>query len=133
MCLLRIRLLAYSPLAMVGILSGKCFSPDGGPEHARMNLFKGKYQEGESRYNLSNAILKAAAKEYLHTAEEYSLHPVSLAIASVLRHPLVASAVFGATRSWQLQEVLNTCNVKLTSKVMAEIDKVHARFPNPCP
>ncbi|KAL6339716.1 hypothetical protein AAG906_034802 [Vitis piasezkii] len=37
----RIRLLAYSPLAMVGILSGKCFSPDGGPEHARMNLFKG--------------------------------------------------------------------------------------------
>ncbi|CBI32288.3 unnamed protein product, partial [Vitis vinifera] len=91
-----------------------------------MNLFK-----AFSLLNLS--VLSSTTQEYLHIAEEYSLHPVSLAIASVLRHPLVASAVFGATRSWQLQEVLNTCNVKLTSKVMAEIDKVHARFPNPCP
>uniref|UniRef100_A0A0R0JWL7 NADP-dependent oxidoreductase domain-containing protein n=1 Tax=Glycine max TaxID=3847 RepID=A0A0R0JWL7_SOYBN len=55
----RISLLAYSPLAM-GILSGKYFSPGGGPTDARLNLFKGKYSEGESRYNLSNKIIKAA-------------------------------------------------------------------------
>lgn len=36
----RIFLLAYSPLAM-GILSGKYFAGDGGPENARLNLFRG--------------------------------------------------------------------------------------------
>lgn len=36
----RISLLAYSPLAM-GILSGKYFSPDGGPADARLNLYRG--------------------------------------------------------------------------------------------
>ncbi|KAK9282248.1 hypothetical protein L1049_005162 [Liquidambar formosana] len=128
----RVNLLAYSPLAM-GILSGKYFSPNGGPADARLNLYKGRYSEGESRYNLSNAILKSATKDYLDIAHNYGLHPVSLAIAFVLRHPLVASMVFGATKSWQLQEVLNACEVELTSEIIAEINKIHARFPNPCP
>ncbi|XP_057965983.1 uncharacterized protein LOC131156370 isoform X1 [Malania oleifera] len=128
----RISLLAYSPLAM-GILSGKYFSPDGGPADARLNLFKGNYSEGESRYNLRNAIVKAATKEYICIADKYGLHPVSLAIAFVLRHPLVGSAVFGATKSWQLREVINASKVELTPEIIEDIDKVHARFPNPCP
>ncbi|ESW31527.1 hypothetical protein PHAVU_002G245400 [Phaseolus vulgaris] len=127
-----ISLLAYSPLAM-GILSGKYFSPDGGPTDARLNLFKGKYSEGESRYNLSNKIIEAATVEYLNTAKTYGLHPVSLAIAFVLRHPLVASIVFGATKSWQLQEVLDACKIELTPEIIDEINKIHSRFPNPCP
>ncbi|KAK7318893.1 hypothetical protein RJT34_03600 [Clitoria ternatea] len=127
-----ISLLAYSPLAM-GILSGKYFSPGGGPTDARLNLFKGKYSEGESRYNLSNNVLKAATEEYLNIAKTFGLHPISLAIAFVLRHPLVASVVFGATKSWQLQEVLNACKIELTSEVIEEINKIHSRFPNPCP
>lgn len=128
----RISLLAYSPLAM-GILSGKYFSPGGGPTDARLNLFKGKYSEGESRYNLSNKIIKAATVKYLNIAKTHGLHPVSLAIAFVLRHPLVASAVFGATKSWQLQEVLNACKIELASEVIEDINKIHLRFPNPCP
>ncbi|KAM5563865.1 hypothetical protein ABKV19_018473 [Rosa sericea] len=128
----RVSLLAYSPLAM-GILSGKYFSPEGGPSDARLNLFRGKYSEGESRYNLSNPSIRAASMEYIHIAEKYGLHPVSLAIAFVLSHPLVASIVFGATQSWQLQEVLDACKVELTSEAMVEINKVHKRFPNPCP
>lgn len=39
----RISLLAYSPLAM-GILSGKYFSPEGGPADARLHLFRGIYK-----------------------------------------------------------------------------------------
>lgn len=42
--LFRISLLAYSPLAM-GILSGKYFSPDGGPADARLNIFKGQLSD----------------------------------------------------------------------------------------
>ncbi|CAN6558587.1 unnamed protein product [Malus baccata var. baccata] len=125
----RIRLLAYSPLAM-GILSGKYFSPDGGPPDARLNVFRGKYSEGESRYNLSNHIIRAAAMEYIKIAEKYSLHPVSLAIAFVLSRSLVASVVFGATKSWQLQEVLDGCKVELTPEVIAEINKPWL-FPAP--
>ncbi|KAK7369200.1 hypothetical protein VNO80_11235 [Phaseolus coccineus] len=127
-----ISLLAYSPLAM-GILSGKYFSPGGGPADARLNLFKGKYSEGESRYNLSNKIIEAATMEYLNTAKTYGLHPVSLALAFVLRHPLVASIVFGTTKSWQLQEVLDACKIELTPQIIDEINKIHSRFPNPCP
>ncbi|OMP06610.1 Aldo/keto reductase [Corchorus olitorius] len=92
-----------------------------------------RYSEGESRYNLSRHTLKAAAIEYLRIANKYGLHPVSLAIAFVLSHPLVASAVFGVTKSWQLQEVVNACSVELTSEIIADINEVHAKFPNPCP
>ncbi|PQP99088.1 uncharacterized protein Pyn_05116 [Prunus yedoensis var. nudiflora] len=123
----RISLLAYSPLAM-GILSGKYFLADGGPADARLNLFRGKYSEGESRYNLSDHIIRAAAMEYIDIAGKYSVHPVSLAIAFVLSHPLVASVVFGATKSWQLQEVLDGCKVELTPEVITEINKIHERM-----
>ncbi|OMO77833.1 hypothetical protein CCACVL1_14794 [Corchorus capsularis] len=51
----------------------------------------------------------------------------------VLSHPLVASAVFGVTKSWQLQEVINACSVELTPEIIADINEVHAKFPNPCP
>jgi aryl-alcohol dehydrogenase-like predicted oxidoreductase len=53
--------------------------------------------------------------------------------AFVLRHPLVASAVFGATKLQQLHEVLNAFKVELTSEIIVEINKIHGRFPNPCP
>ncbi|KAJ8759756.1 hypothetical protein K2173_009857 [Erythroxylum novogranatense] len=117
-----VSLLAYSPLAM-GILSGKYFAPDRGPTDARLNLFKGRYSEGETRYNLCNNMVKTATMEYLGIAKRYGLHPVSLAIAFVLRQPLVASAVFGATRSSQLQEVLNAVEVDLTPQIVTEINK----------
>ncbi|CAA6654192.1 unnamed protein product [Spirodela intermedia] len=114
-----IRLLAYSPTAM-GILSGKYFSPDGGPKGARMNRYRGRYSEGESRYNLSKVTVKSAAQEYVDIALKYNLRPASLAIAFVLARPLVASAVFGVTEESQLREAL-------------EIDVVHAKNPSPCP
>ncbi|KAK9161430.1 hypothetical protein Syun_007771 [Stephania yunnanensis] len=122
-----ISLLAYSPLAM-GILSGKYFAPDGGPPDARLNLFRGRYLEGESRYNLSNVVVRAALKEYLDIAEKHGISPISLAMGFVLRHPLVGSAIFGATKLWQLQEVLAACQVKLTQEIVSAIDEVHRRW-----
>ncbi|KAJ0080068.1 hypothetical protein Patl1_22304 [Pistacia atlantica] len=72
-------------------------------------------------------------REYLDVARRYGLHLVSLAIAFVLRHPLVASAVFGATKSSQLQEVINACQVELTVEIVVEINRIHSNFPNSCP
>ncbi|BBN20432.1 hypothetical protein MPTK1_8g18990 [Marchantia polymorpha subsp. ruderalis] len=47
-----VRLLAYSPLAM-GLLSGKYLTPERGPKDARLNLYRGRYAEAESRYSFS--------------------------------------------------------------------------------
>ncbi|KAL8260323.1 hypothetical protein R6Q59_028276 [Mikania micrantha] len=118
----RVSLLAYSPLAM-GLLSGKYLLPDGGADDARLNLFRGRYSEGESRYNLSNPTIREATKAYISIAERYGIHPVSLAIAFVLRHPLVSSVVFGATKLWQLEEVISACEVKLNPEIIADIDE----------
>ncbi|WVZ77779.1 hypothetical protein U9M48_025603 [Paspalum notatum var. saurae] len=129
----RISLLAYSPMAM-GILSGKYHSSDDcGPPDARMNLFRGRYSEGESRYKLQSPKVKAAVKEYTEIAGKYGISPATLAIAFVLRHPLVASAVFGATKLWQLYEILQATRVRLPKEILVEINDVHARYPNPCP
>nr|CAB3503112.1 unnamed protein product [Digitaria exilis] len=128
----RISLLAYSPMAM-GILSGKYHSGESCPPDTRMNLFKGRYSEGESRYKLQSPKVKAAVKEYTQIAVKYGISPATLAIAYVLRHPLVASAVFGATKLWQLYEVLQATRVHLPEEIIVEINDVHARYPNPCP
>lgn len=118
----------------MGILSGKYHLSDNcGPPDARMNLFKGRYSEGESRYKLQSPKVKAAVKEYTQISAKYGISPVTLAIAFVLRHPLVASAVFGATKLWQLDEVLQATTVHLCEEIVAEINDVHARYPNPCP
>lgn len=75
----RVSLLAYSPIAM-GMLSGKYLAADGGPPDARLNLFKGRYEEGESRYSLCKRNVIVAIKEYLHVAKKYGINPVRLAI-----------------------------------------------------
>lgn len=128
----RISLLAYSPLAM-GILSGKYLSSDGGPSDGRLNLFRGRYAEGESRYNLSKITIENAVQEYLSIAEKYNIHPVSVALGFVLGHPLVGSVIFGATKLWQMQEVLQACHVKLSPEIIADINEVHSIYTNPCP
>ena len=58
---------------------------------------------------------------------------MSCLAAFVLRHPLVASTIFGATKLWQLRQVLNACKIELTSEIIEEINNVHSKFPNPCP
>ncbi|GAB2281422.1 hypothetical protein Dimus_016015 [Dionaea muscipula] len=72
-------------------------------------------------------------QEYLSIAQKYGLHPVSLAIAFVLRHPLIASAVFGATKLWQLHEVVDGCKLTVSADILEELNEVHARYPSPCP
>ena len=52
----------------------------------------------------------------------------------VLSHPLVASAVIGATGRGQLEELIRAAEAgPLGEEVLARIDEVHARLPNPTP
>ncbi|KAI5082277.1 hypothetical protein GOP47_0002020 [Adiantum capillus-veneris] len=129
---MRVSLLAYSPLAM-GLLSGKYCGKDGGPSNARLNLYRGQYAEAECRYNLTKPNVMPAVKAYVEIAHRHNISPVALAIGFVLRHPLVKSAVIGATSTAQLQEILDASEIKITPQMMHDINQVHKRYPNPCP
>ena len=58
----------------------------------------------------------------------------SLALRFVLGHPLVASAVAGATSAAQLSELLPAAaEGPLDEDLRAAVDAVHQRYPNPTP
>jgi aryl-alcohol dehydrogenase-like predicted oxidoreductase len=60
-------------------------------------------------------------------------HYLLILSAFVLSHPRLASAIFGATKLWQLDEVLKASKINLPEGIFSEINDVHARYPNPCP
>jgi aryl-alcohol dehydrogenase-like predicted oxidoreductase len=117
-------LLAYSPLAM-GVLSGKYL--DGArPEGARLSLFT-----RFTRY--SSAQAEKAAREYVLLAREHGLSPTHLALAWVNQRPFTTSNLIGATTLAQLKENIESADVTLTPEVLAAIEAIHTRQPNPAP
>jgi aryl-alcohol dehydrogenase (NADP+) len=119
-----IGLLAYSPLGF-GTLSGKYLYEK--PEKARVTLFEGFAQ----RYLKPNVNEAVAA--YTEIAHRHQLTPVALALAFVRSRWFVTSTIIAATTMEQLKENLESLNVVLNQEVLAEIDGVHSRYPNPAP
>jgi aryl-alcohol dehydrogenase-like predicted oxidoreductase len=119
-----IGLLAYSPLGF-GMLSGKYLNNN--PENARMTLFDLFGQ----RYFKTN--VKEAIAAYVDIAKAHQLSPIQLALAFVRSRWFVKSTIIGATTMAQLKENLDSVNVVLSKEILAEIDAVHARYPNPAP
>ncbi|KAG2433522.1 hypothetical protein HYH02_012640 [Chlamydomonas schloesseri] len=127
-------LLAYSPLAM-GLLTGKYLAADGGPPGARLNRYRGRYAEAESRYGPRPNVVAAVAA-YTALAAEVGMSPTALALRFVLSRPLVSSAVVGATSPEQLAELLQAAageGERLPEEVLRRIDEIHERYPNPTP
>ena len=118
-------LLAYSPLGF-GLLSGK-YTDDKRPENTRLSLFQGFGQ----RYFKPNVNDAVAA--YVSIARKYNLQPTQLALAFVRSRWFVSSTIIGATSLQQLQENINSVNVILNQEILAELDAVHTRYPNPAP
>ena len=115
-------LLAYSPLAF-GVLSGKYL--DGArPAGARITLFE-RFQ----RYNGTNTV--AATAEYVKLAREHGLHPAQMALAFVTSRRFVTSNIIGATTIEQLKSNLDSIDLTLSSDVLAAIETVQRRYPNP--
>lgn len=119
-----LRLLAYSPLAF-GRLSGKY---RGGqlPEGSRLALWK-----WFARYNGPNA--DAAIEAYAQIAEEAGIDLAKMSLAWVNGRFHVASTLIGATTLDQLKTNIESIELTLPGEVRRAIDKVHHRFPNPCP
>lgn len=71
---------------------------------------------------------------YCQLAAEWGVSPTSLALRFVLGHPLVASAVVGATSSQQLDELIAAAQAPpLEPPLLEAIDAIHQRYPNPAP
>ncbi len=120
----QVSLLAYSPLGF-GVLSGKYRKGMHGS--GRITLFPGFGQ----RYGKVNVPEAVAA--YAKLAEDHNLAPVTLALAFVRSRWFVGSTIIGATSMAQLQENIASARVNLSPDVLAEIDRIHLRFPNPAP
>jgi aryl-alcohol dehydrogenase-like predicted oxidoreductase len=118
-------LLAYSPLGF-GLLSGK-YTDQKKPENTRLSLFQGFGQ----RYFKPNVNEAVAA--YVSIARKYNLPPTQLALAFVRSRWFVSSTIIGATSLQQLQENIDSVNVILNQEILAELDTVHTRYPNPAP
>ncbi|NTV11534.1 MAG: aldo/keto reductase, partial [Zoogloea sp.] len=117
-------LLAYSPLAF-GVLTGK-YLAGRRPQGARLSRF-----DRFVRYTGENA--ERAAYEYVTLAHRNGLDPSQLAIAYVLSRPFVTCAIIGATSLEQLRIDIGACELELSPELIADIDAIHARYPNPAP
>jgi aryl-alcohol dehydrogenase-like predicted oxidoreductase len=117
-------LLAYSPLAF-GTLSGKYLN-DAKPANARLTLWP-----DYARYSNTQAV--PATAEYVDIAHRYGLDPAQMALAYVNSRPFLSSNIIGATSMQQLKDNISSIDLTLDSTVLAEIEAVHQRYPNPSP
>jgi aryl-alcohol dehydrogenase (NADP+) len=116
-------LLAYSPLGF-GHLSGKYLN-GAQPAGARLT----KFPPFGQRYDKPNVAAAVAA--YAELAGRAGMSAATLAIAFVRGRWFCASTIIGATTMAQLKEDIDAENVDLSDEVLAEIDAIHLRYPNP--
>jgi aryl-alcohol dehydrogenase-like predicted oxidoreductase len=117
-------LLAYSPLAF-GWLSGKYFQ-GARPAGARITLF-----ERFSRY--SSPTTQAAVAEYVDLFRRHEIDPAQGALAYVNSRPFLTSNIIGATSLEQLEANIASIDLELPPEVIAGIESIHQRMPNPAP
>lgn len=71
---------------------------------------------------------------YVALAVDCGMSPTELALRFVMTHPLVASAVVGASDELQLNELLAAAlRGPLQEDVLGRINAIHRRYPNPTP
>jgi len=117
-------LLAYSPLAF-GMLSGK-YAGGARPAGARLTRW-----DRFSRY--SNPEAQAATEAYVALAREHGLQPAQMALAYVNSRPFLGANIIGATTLEQLETNLASEALELPETVLAGIEAIHQRQPNPAP
>jgi aryl-alcohol dehydrogenase-like predicted oxidoreductase len=118
-----IGLMAYSPLGF-GSLTGKHLN--GKLPNTRVGMFP-----QFTRYISKNGIL--ATKTYQKLAQEFHLTLTELSLAFVYHNPFVMSTIIGATSTLQLQENINAFKVVLEDEILAKINIIQEKYPNPAP
>ena len=120
----QVGLLAYSPLAF-GMLSGK-YLEGARPAGGRLTLF-----ERFVRYN--NPQAESATAQYVALARQHGLDPAQMALAYVNSRRFLTSNIIGATTLEQLRSNIESAEVQLSDEVLAGIEAIHRKQPNPAP
>ena len=120
-----IGLLAYSPLAS-GFLTGK-YRNNSLPKNSRIER-DGDFWTRYNKPNRNNAI-----EEYYKIAKKYSLDMAQMSIKFCEIQDFMTSVIIGATTMEQLKTNIESVNVRLTSEILNDINKIQKMFPNPCP
>ncbi|MEW6446014.1 MAG: aldo/keto reductase [Pseudomonadota bacterium] len=121
---LDVPLLAYSPLAF-GILSGKYL------DHPEADGRLSRYPAFGRRYAKPNVA--EAAAEYVRIARSAGLDPARMALAFVAGRRFVGATIVGASTLQQLEINLGAAGMVLSREVLAEIEQVRLRYPDPAP
>ena len=64
---------------------------------------------------------------------KYDISLTQMSLAFVNDRPFVTSNIIGATSMDQLRENINSINLKLSKEIIAEINSVNEKIPNPAP
>ena len=111
--------LTWGPLA-AGWLTGRYRDGQAGPPSRRADRMP-------LRFDLStpeNQRKLAATERYAELAEQSGLSLIQLAIAFVLVHPAVTSAIIGPRTMEHLESQLGAAEVRLTQDILDEIDTI---------
>lgn len=120
----RVGLLAYSPLAF-GVLSGKYLHGQQ-PVGARLTLY-----DRFTRYGKVNT--EEAVTAYVELAHKHGLDPAQMALAFVNSRQFLTANIIGATTLEQLKSNIESIDLELSEDVLAGIEAIHQKYPNPSP
>lgn len=117
-------MIVYSPLAQ-GVLTNK-YAGGAVPEGSRATTSFAHFLTSEKALTPENV---AAAERFGAWCAARGLEPAPVAIAWVLKHDVVASAITGATSEAQLDQNLRALEVKLTDGEWREVEAAIAGRP----
>jgi len=120
----KLTLLAYSSLGF-GLLTGK-YRGGARPAGSRLALFPKYPQRYVDKVNAEEAV-----EAYAELAGDYGL--TRLALQFIAARPYPACAIIGATTTAQLRENLDAMTGEAPQELLAGVDRIHRRYPNPCP
>jgi aryl-alcohol dehydrogenase-like predicted oxidoreductase len=109
----------WSPLAG-GWLSGRYRTGEDLPESQRAQRMPGRYDMSEP----ANQRKLEAADALARLAEEAGMTLIELALAFVIRHPAVTSAIIGPRTMEHLESQLTAAEVTLSDDVLDRIDEI---------
>ncbi len=113
--------ITYSPLGG-GLLTGKYGTGQ--------QLTSGRFASVEmyqKRY--SEEWMYETAQQFTAFAKEHEFHPASLAVAWVANHPAVTAPIIGAWNGEQLEVLLKSIEIEMTSELYAQISKLSPTPP----
>jgi aryl-alcohol dehydrogenase-like predicted oxidoreductase len=115
----RMGVLSYSPLAG-GWLSGRWRKDAGQQASSRAGRLPERFDLSEP----ANQRKLDAAEQLAQLAEQAGISLIELAIAFVLRHPAITSAIIGPRTLQQLESQLPAADVELDDAVLDRIDEI---------